>query len=237
MTRKQAVVLPEKKALKKKKPFLIGCISLSMFCLLAILAFIIVENGIWSNLFSPNMPPVVIKTRISIKDGMALVFVPEGEFVMDGFYFGSTPHMVDLDAYWIDQTEVTNAMFALCVQAGKCQKPAPRERSSEYDEHPAIFIRWDNAQSYCSWAEARLPTEAEWEKAARGTDGRVYPWGNDKDFDENGKITRKLDFRALNESVAAWPKAKYDAIYSTWYSVGAPFLLRISWSRQNSTGS
>jgi formylglycine-generating enzyme required for sulfatase activity len=99
----------------------------------------------------------------------------------DGTDAEKPAHQVYLDAYWIDRTEVTNAMFALCVQAGHCQKPAPRERSSEYDQHPTIFIRWDNAQSYCSWAEARLPTEAEWEKAARGTDGRVYPWGNDKD--------------------------------------------------------
>jgi formylglycine-generating enzyme required for sulfatase activity len=117
-------------------------------------------------------------------DGMEMVYVPEGEFIMgsdDGYDDEMPVHQVFLDAFWIDRTEVTNAMYAKCVQAGSCKNPASSVRSSKYDQHPVQFVEWNDAQSYCSWAEVRLPTEAEWEKAARGTDGRTYSWGNDKD--------------------------------------------------------
>ena len=95
-------------------------------------------------------------------------------------------HTVTLDAFWIDKTEVTNAMYALCVKAGNC--PALAQRSSEmnqiyfgnpqFDNYPVINVSWDNANAYCKWANRQLPTEAQWEKAARGSDGRTYPWGN-----------------------------------------------------------
>ena len=96
-------------------------------------------------------------------------------------------HKVFLDAYWIDQTEVTNGMWAKCVSAGVCPEPRwsdSNTRSSYYDnatyeDYPVIFVYSTQAIGYCNWAGGRLPTEAEWEKAARGTDGRKYPWGNE----------------------------------------------------------
>jgi serine/threonine-protein kinase len=135
---------------------------------------------------------------VSNKDGATLVYVPEGIFLMGSnyepppesapTYYDFRPQRpVTLNAFWIDQTEVTNKQYAMCVSAGDCvlllllRSPL---RSSyygdpQYDDHPVIYVDWFMAKAYCEWAGRRLPTEAEWEKAARGTDGRIYPWGND----------------------------------------------------------
>ncbi|NJN80734.1 MAG: formylglycine-generating enzyme family protein [Anaerolineales bacterium] len=91
-----------------------------------------------------------------------------------------------LDAFWIDQTEVTNAMYARCVDANQCDTPASASsytrsnyfRNSEFRNYPVIYVSWDNALAYCLWAGRKLPTEAEWEKAARGTASHNYPWGD-----------------------------------------------------------
>ena len=118
-----------------------------------------------------------------------MVYVPAGEFTMgsnDGDSYDKPIHTVALDAYWIDRTEVTNVMYAICVQVGDCQTPSNTSSStrnsyygnSQYADYPVIYVDWNTAQTYCGWAGARLPTEAEWEKAARGTDERTYPWGS-----------------------------------------------------------
>ena len=125
--------------------------------------------------------------RVSKVDGMEMVFVPAGEFDMgsalddlraDADEF--PVHQVYVGAFWIDRTEVTNAMYNLCISADACTPPAGTMFYSEqeYANHPIVGVSWDQAQVYCGWASRRLPSEAEWEKAARGTDGRIYPWGN-----------------------------------------------------------
>ena len=89
---------------------------------------------------------------------------------------------VVLATFWIDHTETTNGAYRACVDAGVC--PAQSGGDPDYhnnpafDNYPAVFIAWDDAKTYCRWAGKRLPTEAEWEKAARGEDGRIWPWGN-----------------------------------------------------------
>jgi eukaryotic-like serine/threonine-protein kinase len=125
-------------------------------------------------------------------DGMVMMYVPAGDFLMGspddtGGDNEHPEHTVYLDAFWIDQTEVTNVMYAQCVEKGACQPPQDKSsytRSSyyggpEYDEYPVIYVDWNHASAYCQWAGSGLPSEAQWEKAARGPDGSAYPWGND----------------------------------------------------------
>lgn len=133
----------------------------------------------------PDMPATDLPAgteKVSRMDGMKISYVPAGEFVM-GAENGDPDelpiHKVYLDSFWIDQTEVTNAMYKLCVDAKVCPYPVNEDffGKPKYENYPVVYITWNNANSYCSWAGRRLPTEAEWEKSARGTDGRTYPWG------------------------------------------------------------
>jgi formylglycine-generating enzyme required for sulfatase activity len=156
--------------------------------------------------------PSIGSTMTSRIDGMTLVYVPAGKFTMgsiaeasmvicenfnlncspDWFTNQEPPHIVYLDAFWIDKTEVTNGMYAACVQAGKCNASTSTKSythddyygNSQFDNFPVLFVTWENAKDYCVWADRRLPTEAEWEKAARGDDARLFPWGNDLPSDD-----------------------------------------------------
>ena len=140
---------------------------------------------------APSLPTLGIgSTMISEKDDMKLVFVPKGEFTMgiDSGDFDEEPeHKVYLNAFWIDKTEVTVRMYDLCVAEGVCKGPANTRSYThssyngnfEYGNYPVIYVYWNMAKIYCGWAGRRLPTEAEWEKAARGDDKRNFPWGND----------------------------------------------------------
>ena len=91
-----------------------------------------------------------------------------------------------LPGFWMTEGEVTNKEYAMCLEAGVCSAPTMRESgptthfgNPAYDDHPVVGVNWFQAQGYCEWIQARLPSEAEWEKAARGPLGNIYPWGND----------------------------------------------------------
>lgn len=148
-----------------------------------------------------NTPTTIPTSNLRIgstmigEDGATLVYVPAGEFSMgseNGDANEKPVHTVYLDAFWIDQTVVTNNQYAACVAVGKCDAPFRTSSythdsyygNSEFDNFPVIYVNWDDAKTYCEWAGRRLPTEAEWEKAARGTDGRTYPWGEDISCDK-----------------------------------------------------
>lgn len=203
---------------------------------------------------TPTLIPAsgIGSTWVRPKDGMVMVYIPEGEFSMgvnidtsmefcqqyrsdcqrDWFTSEEPVHSVYLEAYWIDRTEVTNEMYALCINDRACNPPAHYAvidpvnyfGDPRYANYPVIYVYWQYAETYCAWAEARLPTEAEWEKAARGTDGRTFPWGN-TDLTEVGKYPSGASpYGALDLAgiVLEWVADWYDASYYSQSPVDNP---------------
>ena len=132
--------------------------------------------------------PATPEVTLRIQDGMSMVYVPAGGFIMGNMLGAGSdeeapPHLVTLDGYWIDRTEVTNAQYRAFMNATGyrapelCSAEDITYTDADLADHPVACVNWDDAQAYCAWVGGRLPTEAEWEKAARGVDERVYPWG------------------------------------------------------------
>jgi serine/threonine-protein kinase len=121
-----------------------------------------------------------------------MVRVPPGLFTIgaDDVEDTAPAHTLNIGApFFMDRTEVTNQAYRACVEAGVCRPPQQISSlthphyydNPEFDRYPVVYVTWQNAQSYCAWRGRRLPTEAEWEKAARGDDARLFPWGNQWD--------------------------------------------------------
>jgi len=220
-----------KKVLRRKK------MKIKIISILAVMMILLGCGMFAAPAATPTLqatkPPLGIGSqKTSDKDGMLIVYVPEGNFQMgttDEQYpkvlqmcvqTGATQgdcetslkeekpaHTVWLDAYWIDRTDVSNAQFQGFVNASNYKSDAekvgqsyvydvpskkwvetagadwkhprgPQSSVSGLQNHPVVQISWNDAAAYCQWAGRSLPTEAQWEKAARGTDGRIFPWGN-----------------------------------------------------------
>jgi len=153
---------------------------------------------------------------ISKKDNQIMIRIPEGEFLMGlsqnqiedickidpsckrtSLIHSMPTHKVFLSDYYIYKHEVTNAQYALCVKENVCTQPH-KYNSNIYDDYyinpiyknyPVVFVDWYQADQYCQWTGGRLPTEAEWEKAARGTQGYIWPWGNDTPADHLANLS------------------------------------------------
>ncbi len=183
-----------------------------------------------TNTPKPSTPSAVptaglgIGSTVQGVDGANLLYIPEGEFIM-GSANGQADELpvrnITLDAYWMDETEVTNGRYEQCVQAGACAQPFEIHSSTnpsyygneEFKEYPVLFVDWEMANTYCTWANRRLPSEAEWEKAARGKDDRNYPWGNSFDME-------KLNTCDIN-CLESWANLAFDDGYAHVAPVGS----------------
>lgn len=180
--------------------------------------------------------------RASPTDGMPQAFIPDGTFRMGGLDPAASTdekpdHSVTMKAFWMDKLEVTNGMYLLCAKAGACDPPQEFKSENnpsyfnnpDFNDFPVVYVTWAQADTYCTWAGRRLPTEAEWEYAARGNDYRTYPWGDERPDSSRGNFnyfvgdtTRVGNFPAgaspfgildMAGNVAEWVHDYYDSNY------------------------
>jgi formylglycine-generating enzyme required for sulfatase activity len=170
--------------------------------------------------------------QITDDKGASMVLVSAGDFPMgngSGDPHERPMHTVNLTDYYIDKYEVTNALYSACVEAGVCNPPmhtgsytrSSYYGNSQYGEYPVVYVNWNMAKAYCEWRGVRLPTEAQWEKAARGTDARIYPWGAGVDcqkanYEDNGNYcvggTSQVGIYEAGKS----PYGAYDMAGNVW---------------------
>ena len=208
----------------------------SCFLVLCCLALIelqtVIENRIGGIAVSTLDSSDIFSTApAEFKDAkdVSMVFVPAGWFIMgsdNGEDDEKPVRRIQLDAFYIDKYEVTNAQYKACVESGICKPPTKKGyyninqyfENSSYRSFPVIFVDWNMAKTYCEWRGARLPSEAEWEKAARGTEGLTYPWGEGIDGTYANYGTNYSQSVRGTILVGAYKKGK--SIYGTYDMAG-----------------
>jgi formylglycine-generating enzyme required for sulfatase activity len=143
--------------------------------------------------------PALAATRGEIigQDGTPMALVTAGRFTFGDSSYNNAERRIDLGAFYMDKFEVTLTRYAKFLRATSREYPFTLTATDLllHGDRPVVNVDWHDAQAYCHWAGKYLPNEAQWEKAARGTDGRMYPWGNDlpsrslASFDWDGKRT------------------------------------------------
>ncbi len=160
-------------------------------------------------------PPMQVGSTFLYFDGTTLVAVPGGPFTMGHGGVDDPVHTVTLSDFWIYSTKVTNQQYALCVKSGQCTPPDLNKNPAYNDisrfDDPVVGVDWTQAQAYCTYVHGNLPTEAQWEKAARGPNANIYPWGN------NNPSCDLLNFNncvGQTTDVTKYPQGKsyYDAL-------------------------
>jgi len=149
----------------------------------------------------------VLKKKImfgNCQNGMC--YIPAGEFTMGCVKEDNNcredekpAHKVYLDSYWIDEYEVTVVELGKCINAGVCSGSYSESYYTENNNYPAIGVNWYEANKFCKWVDKRLPTEAEWEKAARGGNDKIYPWGNDIANCDNSVMNEYNDNKTIHD--------------------------------------
>jgi formylglycine-generating enzyme required for sulfatase activity len=222
------------------------------------IALITFGYSIFNNIEKQKTVEHQIRKKVRLIDGMTMIYIPAGEFEMGSTFLESIvfsngklflfpdqrpKHTIYLDAYWIDQTEVTVRMFNKFVEETGYRTDAEKEgwgkpwtdgpKDSEWpkiegidwlhprdpdsiaqDSHPVVQVSWRDAMAYCEWVGGSLPTEAQWEKAARGVDGRRFPWGDSF----NGNY---LNYGDKQCPVERWRDLEFDDGYAYTAPVGS----------------
>ncbi len=173
------------------------------------------------------------KTKHNSKSGLEFVYIPSGKF-----HFGCEPQDPQCDddekpgrdesvsGFWLGKTDVTVAAWQKCVAAGACEEIAKDDEQHRCNykngrlDHPMNCIDWKQAQAFCAWIDGRLPTEVEWEYAAKGGESRIYPWG-DAPLDATRANVCDKQCRSGDASTASWAATELDDGFAATSSVGS----------------
>lgn len=177
---------------------------------------------------APDAVSVLVAPPAAEQAPEGMLLVPAGSFTMGADEGGEADerpaHEVTVESFWLDVTEVTNAAYGACVAAGMCRPPDPKnaarngfdDRAFRGANQPVSAVSWGDAVAYCAFRGKRLPTEAEWERAARGDDRRTYPWGEEPPTVEHGVFSSQVTADVGAHPRGAGPFGHLDLAGNVW---------------------